>query len=226
MSSYLPNAVELVPPDPVWAGQDVFLIGGGPSLRGFDWSLLRGKNTIGCNAAFTLGVDVCKVCFFSDWKWYVKFEDDLKAYADQGGRVFTHLRTMINRKRLHGLPHIEIMAREKTGLHHDALGFGGNSGCSATNLALVLGAARVFLLGFDCKVDQPGDTHWHNLRIDIPLPHFYTRYMQGWKDIHFDLPVKFPGREIINLNPDSAIPFFPKAVPADFLHAQNYAHAC
>lgn len=226
MSFCPPNSIVLHVPAPVWAGQDVFVIGGGPSLIGFDWSLLHGHRTIGANSAFTLGVEVCKVCHFSDWKWYIKFEEQLRAYAAQGGQVITHLRTLIPRKAAQSLAHVEIMARVPNGLHHDALGFGGNTGCSGTNLALIMGAKRVFLLGFDCKAANPSQTHWHDLRIDVPNQKHYTRFMEGWKAIADDLPTKFPGCEIINLNPDSAIPYFPKAAPEEFLqHAPHYAYA-
>jgi len=218
--------MQLHVPAPIWAGQDAFVIGGGASLRGFDWSLLECRNTIGCNAAFTLGVNFCKVCHFSDWKWFIKFESDLKDYALSGGKVITHLRTLIPRKRMYNLDWIEIMAREKNGLHHDALGFGGNSGCSAVNLALIMGTKRVFLLGFDCKITNPVQTHWHDLRIDRPSAIHYEKFMQGWQALAEHLPVKFPGCEIINLNPDSAIPFFPKLEPSQILsHAPDYAHA-
>ena len=53
-------------PEPIWKDQEAFIIGGGPSLRDFDWSLLRDKNTIGCNNAFRLGPDICKICLFVD----------------------------------------------------------------------------------------------------------------------------------------------------------------
>jgi len=36
---------------PIWKGQTVYLIGGGPSLKGFDWNRLRNKKSIAINKA-------------------------------------------------------------------------------------------------------------------------------------------------------------------------------
>ena len=35
-----------------WTGHPCFIIGGGPSLKGFDFNLLEGRKTIGINRAF------------------------------------------------------------------------------------------------------------------------------------------------------------------------------
>ena len=39
-------------PDQAWKGHPCIIIGGGPSLIGFNWRLLRGWRTIGINRAF------------------------------------------------------------------------------------------------------------------------------------------------------------------------------
>jgi len=36
-------------PDNSWKDEDCYIIGGGPSLKRFNWSLLKGKKTIGIN---------------------------------------------------------------------------------------------------------------------------------------------------------------------------------
>jgi hypothetical protein len=207
-------------PDQRWAGADVFIVGGGPSLAGFDWSLLHGKNTIGCNAAFKLGVDVCKVCFFSDQKWFQAYETELSTFT---GEVVTHCPRLLPLS--FRTPWLKGVRREKRGLHQKAIGFGGNSGCSAVNLALLMGAKRVFLLGFDCKVEDVKQTHWHKWTIEQMNLQVFPKFIQGWGAIAVDLPTVFPGCEIINLNPDSAIPFFPKAEPRAYL-SHNLQEAC
>ena len=77
--------MKCVVPKPKWQGQDAYIIGGGPSLRDFDWELLRGLNTIGCNDAYKLGEAFCKVCIFGDSKWFYHHADNL---ANYGGEVY------------------------------------------------------------------------------------------------------------------------------------------
>ena len=67
--------------------EDVFIIGGGNSLKLFDWGLLESECTIGCNTAFTLGEKICKICIFGDPKWFRKFQSELQTYK---GILFTN----------------------------------------------------------------------------------------------------------------------------------------
>jgi len=39
-------------PDGAWKNKPCFIVGGGPSLKDFDWHLLKGRRTIGINRAF------------------------------------------------------------------------------------------------------------------------------------------------------------------------------
>jgi hypothetical protein len=100
-----------------WKNEDVFIIGGGNSLRDehFDWNLLKPELTIGCNTAFTLGPEICKVMVFGDKRWYESFERELRAFK---GAIFTaspHLRN-------EGHSWLWWVPREGTGLHYKALG--------------------------------------------------------------------------------------------------------
>lgn len=57
-------------PGEAWAGQTAFILGGGPSLKGFDVERLRGRGkVIGVNNA---GIDLapwCNVLFWADKRW-------------------------------------------------------------------------------------------------------------------------------------------------------------
>lgn len=189
-------------PDQRWAASDAYIIGGGPSLRGFDFARLKGKNTIGCNSAFYLGHEIARVCFFSDYEWFLQHYD---ALSDYDGEVFTHHEALV----LHPDKWLNVLRRYDDGLHLDGLGFGGNSGCSAINLALLMGARRIFLLGIDCG----GETHhWHNHdpgSAPKEPAELYGKFKDGFHAIARDMPELFPDRQIINLNPNSALRIFP-----------------
>ena len=204
-------------PEESWKGSDAYIIGGGSSLREFDWTLLHGKNTIGCNTAFTLGEKVCKMCFFGDQAWFNVFRDRLARF---NGLVFTNVRSLFSC----GLPWLWTMERESQGLYKDKLGWNGNTGASALNLALILGAARVFLLGFDMKrvSDKP---NWHNevIRPAATEPQVYEGFVHDFRYVVRDWKAKFPDRIIINVTKDSDLPpeVFPWIYPEGFWLTQQ-----
>ena len=188
-------------PSPQWKGTDVFIIGGGPSLAGFDWKRLHAVHTIGCNSAFLLGAAVCNLCFFSDAQWFYAMERKLESFA---GRVVTHSADI---PRDH--PWVSVVGKRDDGLHRDALGYGGNSGCSAINLALLLGAKRVFLLGFDLKLGNAAQMNWHQHRVEPANADVFPKFLEGFQAIARDLPRVFPGCSIINLSSATALSVFP-----------------
>lgn len=194
-------------PSREWDGQDAFVIGGGPSLRGFHWPLLEGKNVVGCNTAFTLGPDVCPTVVFGDLIFWERHKRQLMEFK---GRVVTNCRQLYNTT-----ANILTMKRERHGLHHNALGWNMNTGASAINLCLILGAKRVFLLGFDFKPDEGGCPNWHKNQIQDLKAGVYGRMLENFEYVKRDLH-KF-GAEIINLNPSSELKIFPFQRPEEVL---------
>lgn len=190
-----------------WAGSDVYIIGGGPSLRGFDWRRLFGCHTIGLNHAYQLGALVCSLCFFSDANFWEENREGLESFA---APVVTHLEGVT-------APWVCALPRREGGLHHDALGYGNTSGVGGINLALVLGATRVLLLGFDGQPDSKGRPNWHNRLSEVAWPGIYDSFVPGFTQVAADLPRVFPGCEIINLTPGTKLTCFPTARLEDFL---------
>lgn len=204
-------------PDNRWSGQDVFIVGGGPSLRTFDMDRLSGLNVIGCNEAFILGPRLVQGIFFSDAKWFVRRNRELEEYCNRGGSVFTHEEAL----RFHNLPWLKVLKRSSEHLSTDSVIFGRNSGSGAINLALLLGARRVFLLGFDCKQsDNKQHNNWHDnykkYHRATFVPPFHN-FIYGMLMVSKTLNQKFPGCEVINLGPDSALDVFPKKHVDDIL---------
>ena len=199
----------------VWDQQDVLIIGGGPSIESLDWSLLKKENTIGCNSAFIHGPEICKVCIFGDYRWWKKYEDELAAYTNKGGTVFTNNQMMLRRK----IPWLWTTDREARGLHADSLGWNGNTGASAINLAILFGAKRVFLLGYDMHLIN-GRSNWHKRIIDKTLvrPSVYSLFCKQYAHVKKDWKSKFSDVEIWNVTDDSGLSadIIPWISPSDF----------
>lgn len=197
--------------DQFWKGEDAFVIGGGPSLRDFDWGKLEGKNTIGCNQAYELGASVCQYCFFGDIKFFEYNKHKLQSYEG------TLLTSFIG---LYSTPveWIKTLKRIDTGLSADpqSLAWNGNSGASAINFALLAGAPRVFLLGFDNK-DQKGENNWHNQSVFEFHRQVHEKHRKGLTLVAEKAEELFPDSQIINLNPDSALECFAKGIPQHYL---------
>jgi hypothetical protein len=208
-------------PEPIWPEEDVFIIGGGTSLRDFDWSLLHGENTIGCNNAFRLGPKVCKVCVFVDRKFIVDapnhmragFYDKLEEYG-QTNLVVTNdsqLKPFSMDK-----PWLKWMPRKPKGLFREALGYNANCGGTAINLAILLGAKTIYLLGFDMKLGSDKKPNWHEHVIDRASEEVYVRMLSTFGYVRKDLAAKFPDCKVYNINKDSNLRIFPVLDPDVF----------
>lgn len=192
-------------PDRIWEGCEVFIIGGGKSLDGWDFGNLIGEKTIGCNDAYIHGPKICNICIFGDRKFLRAHENGLANFAKSGGLVVTNERHL----EISTLSWLNWMPRQNKGLHTDALGWNTNTGASAINLALILGAGTVFLLGFD-RHRTKGETNWHPNKLDKYTPELYQRMNASDGYMKKDLNIKFPGCEVINVTDGSDLPHWPK----------------
>lgn len=207
-------------PEKIWLGQDVFIIGGGNSLReeNFDWSLLLNENTIGCNNAFRLGPEICKVCVFCDDTFiFEKYQE--------GGRVnykpkkdyydvikdFPNL-IITNHDKLKSRPEtwLKYIPRQIKGLSDtpDFLCYNFNTGAAAINLALLYGAKNIYLLGFDMKLSKDKKSNWHNFVNTNNNQDVYERMILSMGHVKRDLK-KFPDSNVYNINNDTKLTYFP-----------------
>ena len=192
-------------PTKEWAGQPAYIIGGGPSLARFNWDLLKPRNTIGCNAAYLLGPEICKVLVFGDQVFYDRFEDEMSVF---GRPVVTSVPSFL----ASNLEWLTCLKRQLIGLSTDPcwLGWNMSTGAAALNLALLMGATRVYLLGFDMKLGGLLQPNWHNRVICQPNVEVYKRFMEGMNEVARELPLKYPGCEIWNVTDGSELNSFPK----------------
>jgi len=145
-----------------WQDETVWVIGGGPSLRGFDFERLRGKGkVIAVNKAMFL-IPWADVGFTLDQHFCRKHRNDMVDYAAGGGLPFLALPP--NEDGHKSIPGgVYIIRRRNPGLSKNPLDcYGVNSGYGALNLAFLSGSKRINLLGFDFDYDRDGQTHWHD----------------------------------------------------------------
>lgn len=213
-------------PEEHWKGEDVFIIGGGLSLKvqKFDWSLLKNELTIGCNDAFLLGEEICDICIFGDFDWYEYHYKNL--YKFKNPRFTNHNKFFNDKKNCP--PWLWWMQREPIGFHKESLGWNKNTGALAVNLALILGAKRIYLLGFDMKLleeskkfNKHNKVNWHENILNDPSLKAIAAQIEGFKVAFPYLEANFPGVEVINITDDSDLNMFPKVGVKEFWSQRN-----
>lgn len=131
-----------------------FVIGGGPSLKGFDFNKLDGYK-IGANKAAIEAQCDCLVSMDSAYE--TRLRSEVEAFP--GEVILAHVRPEGVSNRIPGA--IYVKSVRNAGLSNDpSVVYGHNSGYAALNVAYLKGAKRIALLGFDMKM---GDTkHFHS----------------------------------------------------------------
>lgn len=156
--------------DPEFMGLPVICVGGGPSLKGFDFGQLKDHNVIAVNSAFE-EVPFAKYLFFADHRWFMWNEQKLKTSQ--------HIPITVGKSLFPAWYKPRRMVRMKDdGLCHDRTQLAGiDSGCLAVNLAWHLGASRIILLGYDSGFDANGQSHYHQRhQVDANNYYYTDRY--------------------------------------------------
>jgi hypothetical protein len=207
---------DLISVNPIFKDQDVFIVGGGYSLTGFNFNLLKGKNIIAINKSI-IHVPFAQVLYFSDYRFYlwctnkINGDDDLiKAFLDYKGLVYTIASKIED-------PKVKVLLNTgKTGLdiQNGKIKHGGNSGYAAINLAYHLGAKRIILLGYDMKQIK-GKTHFHKGYLTKQNDSIYKKFIEPFESL--SQIAKNMGLQIINTSMDSDLIFFKKEKIENFL---------
>lgn len=193
--------------DGAWAGEPCFIIGGGPSLIGFDFERLRGKgHVIAINRAYEF-CQFADILFYMDNRFYQMVHRDPQKLAlwqsFAGDKVFLNImgRKYEDTYSVRAAGRIGLSNSIASGIYH-----GNNSGVGAVNLAFCLKARPIYLLGFDFKFAGK-------------VSHFHGGYgMSQHEGVvrsfvrDFERLYRFTARtnaKIINLNPHSGLRVYP-----------------
>lgn len=129
--------------DGKWEGEEVFIIGSGSSMKGFDFSRLEGKKTIVVNHMVTEFPEASALLFF-DREFVQEREKEIGEFK---GLVFSSMRSgykgTTERDFFYPTDTKIVPSKFNHGLH------GKRSSLAALNLALVMGSRRVYLMGYD-----------------------------------------------------------------------------
>lgn len=188
--------------DPIFRGETIVCIGGGPSLTREDVDFVRGKaRVLAINNAYELApwADVLYACDGRWWRHHWARVKDLPAL-----KVSLQLPAD---KKPDG-----VLCLKKTGrggLEPDPSGLrhGHNSGYQALGVCAHLGVSRILLLGYDMRLGTGGRAHWHPDHPWRMHPSFNT-----WIALYQTLvePLKARGIQVINCTRESNLTAFPR----------------
>lgn len=201
----------------IWSGGDCFILGGGPSLKLSDVEMLKGRHVIAVNNAYQIA-PWADFCFFMDSGWFREHRERLKDFG--GIKV-----SIAHNVEAHGVKEMVRGKREGLSVDPKTLNHGHNSGHSAVNLAILLGAKTIVLLGFDMKVVD-GKHNWHagharKMRTEV----YEEDYLKCFATIV--KPLEQLNAQVLNTVKDSALTCFPFIDLGDYLrnggryHEQN-----
>jgi len=191
---------------PIWSGKTAVVIGSGPSLSlkqiAMIWqakmNMHIGVIAVNDNYQIAPWADWVYGCDYKFWQWH---HQSVLAHFD--GRKCT-----TDAKAAELWPVLDYLVGEDRpgwSCDYSRLHYGKNSGYQAVNLAFLLGAVKIILVGFDHCF--PGNcAHWFGDHPD-KVRSWYENWTECWQSV---VPqAKDHGIEIINSTPESALKVFP-----------------
>lgn len=187
--------------NPIFNNETCFIIGGGPSLTGFNFDLLKNRKVMAINKAYE-SYPNADILFWSDTRFWNWFKEDIIKF--HGLKYTISL----------GSKHDSVINLARGGRHglsktNTTLVHGDNSGYAALNLAYLLGFSKIVLLGYD-MTNLDDQSHFHSGYESKPVSNdvYTSRFMLGFPIIA-DL-LKKEGVRVYNASPISKLTCFEK----------------
>lgn len=191
---------------PYWDDKPVVLVGGGPSLIGFNFSQLKSKQVyvVGINQAIFDAP--CCAGVSADVMFMHQRRAPLEEYATKFP-VYACVPESIHPTKM---VHLDKRWKNAFSEHPSVINTVGSSGFAALNVAYLMKARRIILLGFDyCVLNRGRSHHYHN---KYPWHRRTTGEWPRWAaGYETALPqLRAANIEVINASPQSAIKAFRK----------------
>jgi hypothetical protein len=184
----------------LWKNETVFILGGGPSLQQSDVNRLKDRRVIAVNDSFRLG-DWIDIVWFTDCRWY---NDTKEALSHFPGLIIGAPPCKCEHP---GVLRVARKNQPGISINPNFVYWNKNSGSSAINLAYLLGATKIVLLGFDMKVTD-NKHNWHSYHSFTPRNDIYADlFLPCYEKIAED--AKKLNLTILNATTNSAITVFP-----------------
>lgn len=216
---------------PAWKGKTVAILAGGPSLTRPAFEMVRAARdadrlrVIAINDSYLLA-PWADVHYAADVKWHrwhkagidkpelgLRAEDIRARWA-----AFRGERCSIQPSEAHVDKDIHVLRnsdhpRSGTGLSLDPryLVTGRHGGFQSLNIAILSGAVRVLLLGYDANLGARGETHWHGdhpIAGRDPVNNAYQTFRRSFTEAEHAITAT--GVKVLNCSLTSAIDTFPK----------------
>lgn len=226
----------------MWQGGECWIIGGGSSLaRQFEipqdvidsvesneappstysdyLQPLHNKHVIGTNVGFTLG-DWISIGIFCDRQFLFRHREAIRGFK---GIMVTDLNDMgdIPETYTKNIKRLKRDNRNGISTQPDKICWNFNTGAGAINLALLLGAEKIYLLGYDMnRGGELNRSHWHQGQPcyeNVTSPKNFDRFLSKYPQMDKEIKQKYPNVQIFNVNPESGLDVWPKLNLKDVL---------
>lgn len=191
----------------VYEERTVFVIGGGPSIKHTPLNLIKDRPVVGCNDAFRLGTWVDWL-IFADKRWWSWNYEEVAKWPNRE-RVVSLCPQLLD-DRVDKWPWLKIVRRDEArfglSVEQDTICWNRGCGGAAINLAFLLGARRIVLLGFDMRMVE-GKHNWHDHHQKTERDKIYQNSMMPFLKPMSDA-MKVTGIQIVNATPGSAMNLF------------------
>lgn len=190
-------------PDNSFQGQTVVIVGGGPSHAALDLNVLKGIRFIVVNSACRKVRPVATAddfLIFTDNAWAENRPELVTTWPGPVVTANSRAKARLGDK----VRYLDVTAlTQAMGVMSDHAQ--ASSGHIAACLAVVMGAVKLVLVGFECRAIN-GRTHGHDDYKQHDLAAFDERFIPGWRR----LAEVFAERkvEVVNASPGSALDMF------------------
>ena len=188
----------------IWQGEEVYIVGGGPSVKRLKIEALEEKRIIVANNSYRLFPNA-SFCFFMDHdEWYVHHKEELDA-TFTGNLVSCHHKL----KTASGVLFLENNGNKGLSRNPGSVTNGNNSGTGAINLAFLLGATTIILIGFDMRMVEGKHNYHDECFRTKPIPNdiYENSFIKNLKTMAIELERE--GISVQNATPGSALKVFP-----------------